>query len=197
MSLFKNSFRVESARLKDWDYSEVGWYYVTIVLKDHRRIFGTIVDGSMKLNVKGEVVKAEWLALAERFTNITLYDYVIMPDHIHGIIVIEKQTEKTLSNMIGCFKSRTTNLIKQGKIWQERFWDRIIRGEKEFYFIAEYIKSLKRLSSINYVNNYFVDISEEFTKNLAVMYKNKPLSEAIPLITASLKDTLFFLFFKL
>jgi putative transposase len=145
MTLFKNKYRVESTRLKDHDYSEKGDYYITICMKLRTPFFGDIINGKMALNNQGTIAEEQWKSLEKNFPNIKLDDFIIMPDHIHGIIQIRKQTDNTLSNIIQSFKSKTA--IKINKecdvkcVWQKRFYDRIIRDEFQYYFTSEYIKN--------------------------------------------------------
>jgi REP element-mobilizing transposase RayT len=75
-------------RLQSWDYSWPWWYYVTIVVDDRRTILGKVVDEDMLLSRFGEIVRETWLAIPERYKNVELDDYVVMPNHLHGIIII-------------------------------------------------------------------------------------------------------------
>ncbi len=77
-----------SIRLRGYDYSQPGWYFVTIVTHKRQNIFGRVANGQMVLNDAGEIVKTEWLKTREIRGNIKLDAFVIMPNHIHGIIVI-------------------------------------------------------------------------------------------------------------
>jgi len=77
-----------SIRLKEYDYSQVGAYFITIVTQDRACLFGKVVNGEMRLNDVGYMVHQEWTNLPNRFPNIDLDAFVIMPNHIHGIIVI-------------------------------------------------------------------------------------------------------------
>lgn len=88
MTKFKNTFRIESARFKDWDYSTLWWYYVTINTKNHVHHFGRIVNEEMVLNELGLIAENEWLKTKSIRTNVDLDYYVIMPNHIHGIVII-------------------------------------------------------------------------------------------------------------
>jgi len=89
MKLYKNKYRIESARLKDWDYSTPWWYYVTICTKNMKCFFGDVKNGKMVLNEVGEIVKEEWLRTKEMRKKVDLDYFVIMPNHFHGIIIIE------------------------------------------------------------------------------------------------------------
>ena len=77
-----------SIRLKGYDYSRAGLYFITIVC--HHRVprFGVVVNGKMELNEFGKIAYAEWLKLSERFSNVELDAFQIMPDHMHGIIIL-------------------------------------------------------------------------------------------------------------
>lgn len=90
MTKFQNKYRIESIRLKGWDYSIPWWYFVTINTKDHKKYFGKIISGKIKLNDFGKIVEREWLKSKQIRKNIDLDYFVIMPNHIHGIIIINK-----------------------------------------------------------------------------------------------------------
>lgn len=78
----------KSIRLKGYDYSQAGLYFLTICVKNAEYLFGNITDGEMCLNQLGEIAQAEWLKTAEIRSNIRLHESVIMPNHMHGIIEI-------------------------------------------------------------------------------------------------------------
>ncbi len=77
-----------SIRLKGYDYSQAGAYFITIVTQDRACLFGEVVDGEIQLNDVGHMVHKEWTHLPNRFPNIDLDAFIVMPNHIHGIIVI-------------------------------------------------------------------------------------------------------------
>ncbi len=95
MIKYHNQYRIESTRLQSWDYSDGAWYFVTICTKDQKEFFGNIVKGNMKLYEMGEIVKDEWLKTGTVRDNVGLDYYCIMPNHIHGIIIINKDVETT------------------------------------------------------------------------------------------------------
>ena len=88
MTLFKNKYRVESTRLPGWDYASPGYYFVTICTQGKQKWFGKIVDDQMILNDIGKIVQEEWLKTAEIRKYVQLDAFIIMPDHIHGIIIL-------------------------------------------------------------------------------------------------------------
>jgi putative transposase len=89
VKIFGNKYRIDSARLKDWDYSTPWWYYVTICTKNFKCWFGEIIKGKMILNKLGKIVEEEWLKTKEIRKSVDLDYYVIMPNHFHGIPIIE------------------------------------------------------------------------------------------------------------
>lgn len=101
MKKFKNKFRIDTARMKGYDYGLDGAYFVTICTKDHQYWFGDVDDGQMNLSEMGQVAEKCWSEIPEHFPFVKLDDFVIMPNHLHGIIVIDKlfnRLEKRLIN---------------------------------------------------------------------------------------------------
>ena len=79
-----------SIRLKTYDYTHTGAYFVTLCTQDRKCMFGEIVDGEIHLNDVGQAIQWIWNALPERFPNIQLDQYAIMPNHLHGIIILAR-----------------------------------------------------------------------------------------------------------
>ena len=141
-----------SIRLKGYDYSQAGLYFITICTQNRKHLFGTIENGEMILNDAGKMVKNEWLALPKRFLNIKLHEYTVMPNHFHAILeitvggttvgatvgatlvvapdAVDPPKNKTVGDIIGAFKSIVTvNYIrgvkKSGwKPFNKRLWQR-------------------------------------------------------------------------
>src|SRR5437773_396353 len=90
-----------SIRLRGYDYSRAGLYFITICTKDRECLFGKIADGEMVLNDAGKIAFDEWMKLPERFPNFDLDVFQIMPNHIHGIIVLN---DVVGGNPCGCPK---------------------------------------------------------------------------------------------
>ena len=82
-----------SIRLKDYDYSQGGAYFVTICVQSFLCLLGDVKDGAMLLNQAGEMVNSEWVNLDRRFGNLILDEFIVMPNHIHGIIVLSCRGE--------------------------------------------------------------------------------------------------------
>jgi len=157
-----NIHHQRSIRLKGYDYSQAGLYFITVVCQDREFLFGEIADGKMALNDPGKMVEHQWLALKNRFPHIDLHEYVVMPNHFQGILEIVgatlvvaptpvvAPTNKTIGDMMDAFKSITTvEYIRgvkncgwppfNGKLWQRNYWEHIIRNEQSFHRISQYI----------------------------------------------------------
>jgi REP element-mobilizing transposase RayT len=80
----------KTIRLKEYDYSQPGEYFVTICTKDKECVFGSIMNGKLDLNEKERVVDRCWKGIPEHFSCVSLGEYVIMPNHFHGIIIINE-----------------------------------------------------------------------------------------------------------
>jgi REP element-mobilizing transposase RayT len=161
VKLYKNKYRIESTRLKDWDYSIPWWYYITICTKNNRYHFGKIKNGKMILNKLGEMVEEEWTRTKTLRSQVDLDYYVVMPNHIHGIVIIEgsehqivvethrdaslRTIKNNLSDIIRGFKGSVTKRIRsKGYLnfaCQPRFYDHIIRNENDLYRIRTYIQN--------------------------------------------------------
>lgn len=141
--------RKSSPRLSHFDYSNPGAYFVTIAAHQHLCIFGQVDEGDMILNDLGRVVQEHWLRITYYFPEVILDEFIIMPNHFHGIIFIEEiePHQKNLSRVIQMFKTwsaRKINIIRGSRgnpVWQRSFFDRVIRDEKEYLSIREYIIS--------------------------------------------------------
>jgi REP element-mobilizing transposase RayT len=144
----KNKYPVRKrTRLKEYDYSNNAYYFITICVNDKSEVFGKVENNSVFLNDYGIIIEKNLLDLSERFKFVEIDYYVIMPNHFHCIFILENESDKSkesISNIIGAFKSITTiELHKMGLIdfkWQRSFYDRIIRNEKELFNIRQYIE---------------------------------------------------------
>ncbi len=156
----------QSNRLRDFDYSQAGWYFVTLACDQRRHLFGEIIGETMHLNQYGQCVDQTWRNLAVHFP-VTLETWAIMPDHFHGVLAIRETslgnakkavtvdqdvhphgTEPgALNAIIQYFKSVTTrriNVLGQspGKpVWQRNYYEHVIRNEAEWVKIAAYIEN--------------------------------------------------------
>ncbi len=96
---FNQKYFIPSTRLKYWDYSSTGWYFITICTFQKRYYFGNIVDGKMELSEIGKIAKKYWHEIPKHFQNTKLDEFVIMPNHLHEIIVIENKINKIINNV--------------------------------------------------------------------------------------------------
>lgn len=165
----------QSIRLKGHDYSKSGLYFITICVQNRECIFGNVIDGEMALNVFGQIAKAEWENTPYIRKNCKLHNFIIMPNHIHGIIeIIYNKEEKVatekfqspshnIGSLIRGYKIATIKKIKDKitidsisrgelqfaptiiikeldfKIWQRNYYVHIIRNDKSYQRISEYI----------------------------------------------------------
>jgi putative transposase len=150
-----------SIRLQGHNYSSAGTYHVTICSHQRLHLFGEIVDGQMQLNSIGQIVIAQWQNIPRHFPNVELDEFVLMPNHLHGIIIISDREASEISpnkrafmqgtqvNSLGAivqnFKSVTTrkiNRIDRGAgtpIWQRNYYEQIIQGDRILDNIRQYI----------------------------------------------------------
>ena len=140
-------------RLQHYDYTQNGFYFITICIQDRLCLLGKIIDNQMYLNEAGEIVKEAYIELESYFSTVKCLDYIIMPNHIHFIIQLENNMNcvTSLFDVIQRFKSITnSNYIKNvklnnwepfnKKLWQRSYYEHIIRDEKDYLNIAEYIE---------------------------------------------------------
>ncbi|MBR8838516.1 MAG: hypothetical protein DSM106950_32075 [Stigonema ocellatum SAG 48.90 = DSM 106950] len=89
MTLFKNKYRIESTRLEGWDYTSNGLYFVTICIHKRHCFFGDVVSGEMQLSTEGKLAQKFWREIPNHFSDFHLDEFIVMPNHIHGILVID------------------------------------------------------------------------------------------------------------
>lgn len=152
--------RRKTIRLKDYDYSQAGYYFITICTENRKNILGQVVNigidsiapsYEMALSNFGRIAERIYCDIPKDFTNIMLHEYIIMPNHLHGIIQIKHtDLESSLPKIIQSYKRHTTIEYTQGvknnvyppfnnHIWQRGYYDHIIRDENEFQKIRQYI----------------------------------------------------------
>jgi len=87
---FRGKYRISSSRLKNWDYSADAHYFVTVCAKNQEHYFGEIINEKMELAKMGEIAQKCWQAIPDHFPFVVLDEYIVMPNHIHGILIIDK-----------------------------------------------------------------------------------------------------------
>jgi REP element-mobilizing transposase RayT len=142
-----------SIRLKRYDYSQAGTYFITICTHQRKCLFGEIVDGQMQLNQFGQIVQSHWQNLAKHHFHIVLDEFVVMPDHFHGIIIIKNLNvdrqnnlqQKGIPEIIRGFKTFSARQINKLRhqsgvpLWQRNYYERIIRDEEQLNRVKRYI----------------------------------------------------------
>jgi putative transposase len=167
MTLFRNKYRIETTRLRDWNYAARGWYFVTICIENKRGYFGRIIDAQQYLSALGEYAEACWREIPSHHKNVTLDEFIVMPNHVHGIIVIDgpgcmpplrRRGERrpvqplpavspkasSLGGVVRSYKSAVSTWAHAKGLkfnWQPRFHDRIIRGKNSLENIRQYIRN--------------------------------------------------------
>lgn len=164
-----------SIRLKGYDYSQSGLYFVTICVKKRICLFGEIDNAKMILNDAGTMIKKWYYEIENKFLDIKCFEMIIMPNHFHCIIknvgadlcvcpdkslrdqrmlrdqrILGEHTGSPIHHVVQWFKTMTTNEYIRGvknnnwqrfdgKLWQLNYWEQIIRNEKSYQTISEYV----------------------------------------------------------
>ena len=135
-------------RLKDYDYSSNGYYFVTICTHNKAHIFGSVIDGKVQINQFGCIAAEELENIVCHYEMVSVDKYVVMPNHVHEIIVINNEERSrpfptALPTVIGLYKSGVSKRIHQISpnlnLWQKSFYDHIIRDENEYLRVWKYI----------------------------------------------------------
>lgn len=164
---FQKTYRIPSARLKNWDYGTNASYFITICTQDLRNFFGFVKNKEMHYSEIGKLAVAYWEEIVTHFPYIELGNFQVMPNHVHGILIINKEKESVapneatkepktggfagennpmlqdnISRIIRWYKGRCSFEIRKidGNFnWQARFHDHIIRNSVSFEKIQNYI----------------------------------------------------------
>jgi putative transposase len=157
-----------SIRLKDYDYSLEGAYFVTTVTYRRACLFGNIVNGIMELNPSGEIAFEQWVQLGQRFPQSNFSSFIIMPNHIHGIVFLVNDADKkiwmnqdqiphnhhirnkntamgSLGTIVRAYKASVSFRINAMRgfshppVWQRNYYEKIIRNQVEYENIWKYI----------------------------------------------------------
>ncbi len=154
-----------SIRLRNYDYSQAGAYFVTICTHHRECLFGEITNRAMRLNDAGKIAAQCWQDIPVHFSHAALDEWTVMPNHVHGIIVITdtarrgtarraptterfgKPVSGSLPTVVRSYKSAVTrhiNILRDtpgNRLWQPNYWEHIIRNENELHRIREYIRN--------------------------------------------------------
>ena len=165
MEPYRNRNTRRSIRLPGFDYSRVGIYFVTICSAQRRCIFGQIHGNDAVLSRIGEIVRACWIEIPQHFPNVKIETYVVMPNHVHGILTINEKlpdanrenkstvttelfgrpSPKSVPTIIRSFKAaaskraRESGLAVSGSIWQRGYYEHVLRNTREYVETTNYI----------------------------------------------------------
>jgi REP element-mobilizing transposase RayT len=145
----------QSIRLQSHDYASPGYYFITICTFQREQNLGAIYSRRMHINAAGLAIYQQWFALAQRFAHINLDEFIIMPDHVHAIIQLQRpdiykvgaaSSAPTIGDIVRCYKSETARIANwllhrsNRPFWQRGYWDRIIRDDAELKQVRQYIR---------------------------------------------------------
>ncbi len=163
--------RRRNLRLRDYDYAQAGFYFVTICIQNRQCLFGEIIDGAMQLNSAGILVEQAWLELPRHYSHVVLDQFIIMPNHFHGIVTLTDADADAdsvgaglkpdvraglkpaptkrhgLPEIIRAFKTFSARHINEMRqtpgtsIWQRNYYEHVIRNEADYERIAEYVEN--------------------------------------------------------
>ena len=169
MENFQNKYRIDTTRLKNWDYGATGFYFVTICTHDRENYFGDIVvetqnfaslpqtpTASLHPTPIGKIAHQYWSEIPDHFPFVVLDEFVIMPDHLHGILYFDKPEyefripqpnkfapqSQNLGSVIRGYKAAVKKYAVMNSIefsWQPRYHDHVIRTERELQAVRRYI----------------------------------------------------------
>ena len=147
-----------SIRLRNYDYSRAGAYFITVCTDGRELLFGEVIDGEVELNELGRIAAEEWLKSARIRIEIELDAWVVMPNHVHGIVIITDgrcrgdrlvapsgPRPRSLGAMMAGFKSAVTKRINTmrgtpgASVWQRNYYEHVIRNESALDRIRQYI----------------------------------------------------------
>jgi putative transposase len=157
----------QSIRKRGWNYAAAGWYFVTINTHEGRALFGAVVNGRMVLSEAGRVAEEEWRQSAVVRKGIALDEFVVMPNHVHGIVRLEgldasspnmaefgKPVAGALGTFVGAYKAAVSRVLgrrglvhqgaglaRQAPTWHRNYWDVIVRDARALAAIRVYIRT--------------------------------------------------------
>ena len=151
----QDAYRLKPRRAGLYDYHREGAYFVTTVIHHRAHLLGRVEGGAVMLSDAGTMIDRYWFELGNKFPDVLLDEYVIMPNHIHGIITVrptstDEGSPHSLGDIMRWFKTQTTNAyirgVKQsawprfdGHLWQPQYWDHIVRNDVDLERVREYV----------------------------------------------------------
>ena len=148
-----------SIRYQGYDYRQDGAYFVTICTRDRGCVLGDVVEGQVQLSEIGEIAESAWHGLGRHLHDVVLDAFVVMPNHVHGVLWLRHaepdvdghgiRRRLSLADVVRSYKSLTTRAYwranpvedseRSSQLWQRNYYERIVRNERELGVIREYI----------------------------------------------------------
>jgi putative transposase len=173
MEKYQNKYRIDTTRLKNWDYGGIGFYFITICTQNREYYFGDIVQNDGTQNVEtqnfaslpelhpnpiGKIAHQYWCEIPNHFPFVVLDEFVIMPNHVHGILYFDKPDyefripqpnkfapqSQNLASVIRGYKAAVKKYATMNSIefkWQPRYHDHVVHTERELQAIRRYIQN--------------------------------------------------------
>ena len=154
----------QSVRLENFDYSQIGHYFVTVCAYEKRMLFGSVAHGVVELSVVGRIAQSAWTQIPEHFRDLDLGEFVIMPNHMHGIVSIMPRARHavplpdkarlegfsspvagSIATIVRSYKAEVTRRVRAELrdssfiAWQRGFYEHVIRNSREYSDAERYI----------------------------------------------------------
>ncbi|MDR3636983.1 MAG: transposase [Isosphaeraceae bacterium] len=149
-------------RLQGYDYSQSGAYFLTLCVNGRSHLFGEVLDATMHLNHFGRIVQTCWTDLSNHYRHISLDAFTVMPNHIHGILFLERgpttEQQHGVPEIVRALKTFSARRINEQRgsrgssVWQRNYFEHIIRDERALDRIREYILDNPRRWSVDREN---------------------------------------------
>ena len=178
MSKFIGKYRIESNRLKEFDYTYSMWYYITICTKDKKKWFGDFVSNNFELNNIGKIVKSYWLEIPQHFQNVEVDNYVIMPNHLHGIILLNNSQNNQQK------KPESRDVIYNVSTTKNNYFSNISPDKNSLSVVIRSFKAaVKRWCTKNNFNDFFwqTNYYDHIIRNDKDLYRIRKYIEFNPL----------------
>jgi putative transposase len=138
--------RRHSLRLKEYDYSQAGAYFITVCTHRRLLLFGDVIEANVRLNDVGAIVNESWANLPHHYRGIELDEFIVMPNHVHGIIILTDDPERrhAIPEIVRGFKTFSARKANQYRrvrtaLWQRGYYEHVIRDERGLNRIRAYI----------------------------------------------------------
>ena len=152
-----------SIRLATFDYSQPGSYFITICAFCKKCLFGTVENGGVRLSGIGEVARRCWMDIPNHFPNIKIDAFVVMPNHMHGIVIIQERARRavplpvtleafqkpvagSIPTIVRSYKAGVSKLVRDAtgnrefRVWQSNYFERVLRDGEEFNNAFRYVR---------------------------------------------------------